>query len=144
MAKGLVSLGRRQPLRTSPLQLAQCAAPADAKVGARLQPRRHRRRDSLLPRRRSPDPELRPYPLHLFRLLSTLSCSWETLFLLPRWVACLLTVGDFSFLGDRAQSHAVVWPATLFSPSVGLQYLWPREGWEACAPSEVSDLSVSN
>jgi len=36
-----------------------------------------------------------------------------------------------------------VWPATLFSTSVGLQCLRPREGWEACALSEVSDLSVS-
>jgi len=74
--------------------------PADAKVGARPQPRRHRRRDSLLPR--SPGPELRPYPLHLFRLLSMLTCIWETLFLLPRWMACLLTVGDFQFQGDTS------------------------------------------
>jgi len=27
---------------------------------------------------------------------------WETLFLLPRWMACLLTVGDFPFQGDRS------------------------------------------
>ncbi len=65
--------GTQAALRTSPLQLAQCAAPADAKVGERFQPRRHRGRDSLLPRRRLTDPELRPYPLHLFRLLSKLS-----------------------------------------------------------------------
>ncbi len=65
--------GTQAAPRTPPLQFAQCAAPSDAKVSARLQPRRHRRRDSLLPRRRSPDPELRPYPLHLFRLLSMLS-----------------------------------------------------------------------
>jgi len=31
-----------------------------------------------------------------------LSCLWETLFLLPRWMACLLTVGDFPFQGDRS------------------------------------------
>ncbi len=91
-----------QPPRTSPLQLAQCAAPADANVGARPQPRRHRRRDSLLSRHRSTGPELRLYPLHLFRLLGMLSCLWETLFLLPRWMACLLTVGDFPFHGDRS------------------------------------------
>ncbi len=65
-----------------------------------------------------------------------------TLFLLPRWMACLLA--NFHFKGTEAQSHAVLWPATLFSTSVGLQCLWPREGWEACALSEVSDLSVSN
>jgi len=46
--------------------------------------------------------ELRIYLLHLFRLLSMLSCLWETLFLLPRWMACLLTVGEFPFQGDRS------------------------------------------
>ncbi len=45
---------------------------------------------------------LRPYPLHLFRLLSMLNCLWEALFLLPRWMACLLTVCDFPFKGDRS------------------------------------------
>ncbi len=68
----------------------------------RPQARRHRRRDSLLPRHRSTGPELRLYPLHLFRLLSMLSCLWKTLFLLPRWMACLLTVGEFPFQGDRS------------------------------------------
>jgi len=50
----------------------------------------------------------------------------------------------FVFKGTEAQSHAEVRPATLFSTSVGLQCLWPSEGWEACALSEVSGLSVSN
>ena len=31
-----------------------------------------------------------------------LSCLWETLFLLPRWMACLLTVGEFPFQRDRS------------------------------------------
>ncbi len=44
------------------LHLAQCAAPADAKVSARLQPLRHRRRDSLLPHRRSPQPRAASLP----------------------------------------------------------------------------------
>ncbi len=47
-------------------------------------------------------PRATPLPSASLCLLSMLSWLWETLFLLPKWMACPLTVGDFPFQGDSS------------------------------------------
>jgi len=75
----------------------------------------------------------------------TLFLLWGTLFLLPRWMACLLTMGDFPFVGDRSAE-----PRSSVACNSVLRLQWgcivcglARDG-AACALSEVSDLSASN